>query len=276
MSNKLIDSIFSIWLRKKLYSFTIKLSKTKVKYHIEIENDYTPFADKPIIFACNHSAFPDTPIALRAIKRHCYVLSGKQNLNIEDKLFFFLAGAIWVDRQDKNDTLKAKTKIIEYLKKGQPILWFPEATWNLTTNLLMLPMRWGIIEVAQSTDAQIIPIVIDYDFNKMLCKIKFGNILTTTEIIDKKQGIEKLRDEMATLKWDFITHRKQNRSTLNLTEEEIELNKPIYDYPPINWDYEQKCIYQFKNITNYEKAFNHLENLKPSIQNAFLFNKRLK
>ncbi len=94
---RLTDSTFAIWLRTMFYPITMLLSRTKVKYKIIVENDYIAPANKPIIFACNHSAFPDIPIALRAIKRHCYTLIGKQNLAFVDKIFFFLAGAVWVD-----------------------------------------------------------------------------------------------------------------------------------------------------------------------------------
>ena len=57
----------------------------------------------------------------------------------------------------------AKAKILFYLRHGQSILWFPEGTWNLTDNLLMLPMRWGIIETADKAQAQIVPMAIQYD-----------------------------------------------------------------------------------------------------------------
>ena len=134
---RLTDSAFAIWLRMAFYPITMLLSRTKVKYKIIVENNYVAAADKPIIFACNHSAFPDIPIALRAVKRHCYTLIGKQKLAFVDKIFFFLAGAVWVDRKNKEDSAFSKERIIAYLKKGKSILWFPEATWNLTDNLLM-------------------------------------------------------------------------------------------------------------------------------------------
>jgi len=90
-----------------------------------------------------------------------------------DRIFFNLLGAIWVDRKNKKETAKVKDKILRYLKRGQSILWFPEGTWNLTENMLMLPMRWGIIEVAHKADGQIIPMAIRYDRKNKKCQVKF-------------------------------------------------------------------------------------------------------
>ncbi len=260
---RLTDSAFAIWVRTVLYPMTMLLSRTKVKYRIIIENEYIPAADKPIIFACNHSAFPDIPIALRATKRHCYTLIGKQNLAFVDKIFFFLAGAVWVDRKSKESSALAKERIVAYLKKGKPILWFPEATWNLTDNLLMLPMRWGIIEVAQRTNAQIIPMALDYDRAQKICRVRFGEALNAETFISKQQGIITLRDAMATLRWDFISHNQANRAKLDLEKERHAIFQVVHDYPPLDWNYEESCIYRIPGVANHEEVFAHLNKKYP-------------
>ncbi len=277
MKNKrLTDSVFAIWLRAMFYPVTMLLSKTKVKYKIIIENDYIANSDNPIIFACNHSAFSDTPLALRAVKQHCYTLIGKQNLAFVDKIFFFLTGAIWVDRKSKESSALSKERIVAYLKKGIPILWFPEATWNLTDNLLMLPMRWGIIEVAQRTKVQIIPMVLDYDRERKICKVRFGEPLNAETFISKQQGIVALRDAMSTLRWDFISRNQVNRAFWDLEKERNLMFQVVRDYPPLDWNYEESCIYRLPKLVNYNDAFAHLSAIHPTTQNAFLFNKRLK
>lgn len=272
---RLTDSAFAIWLRTALYPITMLLSRTKVKYRIIIENKYISAADRPIIFACNHSAFPDIPIALRAIKLHCYTLIGKQNLAFVDKIFFFLAGAVWVDRKNKEDSAFSKERIIAYLNKGKSILWFPEATWNLTDNLLMLHMRWGIIEVAQRTNAQIIPMALDYDRQRKICRVRFGEALNAETFISKQQGIDILRDAMSTLRWDFISRNQVNRAKLDLERERNTIFQAVRDYPPLDWNYEESCIYCLPKLVNHNEVFAHLNNIRPTLQNAFLFNKRL-
>lgn len=273
---RLTDTALAIWVRTVLYPITMLLSRTKVKYKIIIENNYMPTADKPIIFACNHSAFPDIPIALRAINRHCYTLIGKQNLAFVDKIFFFLAGVVWVDRKNKESSALAKESIVAYLKKGKPILWFPEATWNLTDNLLMLPMRWGIIEVSRRTNAQIIPIALDYDRAQKICRVCFGDALNAEDIISKQQGIATLRDAMATLRWDFLSRNQANRAKLDIEKERNALFQVVCDYPPLDWKYEESCIYHIPRTANHEEAFVHLNAIGPTRQNAFLLNKRLR
>ena len=272
---KLTDSAFAIWLRTAFYPITMLLSKTKVRYRIIIENEYSPIADKPIIFACNHSAFTDIPLALRSAKRHCYTLIGKQNLAFVDKVFFFLAGAIWVDRKSKESSAWSKEHIVAYLNKGKSILWFPEATWNLTDNLLMLPMRWGIMEVAQKSGAQIIPMALDYDTEQQICCVRFGKPLNVESSVSKQQSIVALRDAMATLRWDFISRNKATRQSLNIANERTDRFQAVRDYPPLDWNYEESCIYRIPGIVNREEVFEHLNTIRPTMQNAFLYNKRL-
>lgn len=112
------DSKFVIWLKDILYPILMFLTKIKVKFKIEVVNDYHPVNGKPIIFACNHSAFTDTPIALRATRRRSYIFAGQQNLYMVDWLFFLLNGAIWVNRKSKEDMLASKRCIIVLLKSG--------------------------------------------------------------------------------------------------------------------------------------------------------------
>ena len=81
---------------------------------------------------------------------------------------------------------------------------------------------------------------------------------------------------MATLRWDFISERKSNRNEIDIHKEQEKLFQAVRDYPPLNWDYEKSCIYQLPNTTKNENAFAHLHTIEPTIQNAFLFNKRLK
>ena len=232
-------------MRKKLYPFLMLLTRTKVNYQVEVINNSKPLSDKPVIYAANHSAFQDIPIALQAIGKHSYTLVGKQNLGILDRIFFALIGVICVDRRDRKSRGTSKEAIIEYLKKGRSILWFPEATWNLSANLLMLPMRWGIIEAAHQAEAQIIPMALDYDRTKMVCRVKFGLPISGKELTDKEEGIQMLRDALATLRWELMCDSVVlSRRQTDITELRKEVENAIDEYPPIDWKYEVSCIYR--------------------------------
>lgn len=266
------DSRFAIWLRNRLYPLLIFLTGTKVRYKMEVLNAWNPIPGKPIIFAANHSAFPDTPIMLRVTKRRSYIFAGKQNLAFIDWVFFILNGTIWVDRKSKEDMAASKDAVLAYLTKGQSILWFPEGTWNLTPDKLMLPMKWGIIDTARAAGAQIIPAVLDYDREKNTCRVKFGAPMAGKVLENKAEAICDLRDTMATLRWDFISKQEPlHRGKTSVEQLQKEMYRVIDEYPPLDWTYESSCIYH--PHTEPEEAFAHLDKLIPCKENAFLFRK---
>ena len=265
----LTDAGFIVKARDFLYPILMFLTGTKVRCKVEAVNTYTELLGKPIIFAANHSAFQDTPIMLRVTRRRSYILSGKQNLAFIDWVFFVLNGTIWIDRRDKADMVATKEGILAYLQKGQSVLWFPEGTWNLTANQLMMPMKWGIIEVARSAGAQIIPAALDYDREANTCRIKFGAPMAGDALENKADAIRDLRDTMATLRWDLmcsqpVLHRAE------ITPEQLrkEMYRVIDEYPPLNWEYESSCIYH-----PYPQVEIVPPSLIPSRKNAFLFRK---
>lgn len=195
-----INSKTMIWLQDILHPVLMALTRTKVTCEVEVVNDYHPIDGKPIIFAANHASSHDGPIALKATGRRSFVLIGKQKLYLIDRIFFALNGAIWVDRKNMTEMAESKKTIVAYLRQGQSILWFPEGTWNLTPCQLMLPMKWGIIETAYQANAQIVPMALDYDREKNLCRVKFGASMAGGDLEDKAEGIRALRDAISTLR----------------------------------------------------------------------------
>lgn len=266
------DSAAAMCIKDRLYPLLMLLTRTKVKCKVKTVNNCTPLPDKPIIFVPNHSAFTDTPIALRVTKRRSYIFSGKQNLAFIDWVFFMLNGVIWVDRKNKEDMAASKDALLEYLKKGQSILWFPEGTWNLTPNLLMLPMKWGIIDIARQADAQIIPMALDYDRDQNLCRVKFGAPITGAMLADKAEAIRGLRDTIATLRWDLMGKQSvTHRADIIPEKLQTEMYRVIDEYPPLDWEYERSCIYHPN--PSLEETFQHLQAIQPSHKTAFLFRK---
>ena len=261
------DSSSATWLKDRLHSFMMLLTKTKITYSVDAINSYTPIEGKPVIFAANHSAFQDIPLSLRATKRRSYILLGKQSLLFLDWFFFVTTGTMWVDRKIKEDMAAAKDAMLEYLAKGQSVLWYPEGTWNLTANQLMLPMKWGIIDVAQKANAQIIPMVLDYDRTAHICKVKFGAPMADDALENKSEAIRNLRDTMATLRWDLMSDQPVlNRAEIDPEQLKAEAEQVLAEYPKLDWEYEQSCIYQ-----PYEAVEIVPASIRPSQKNAFLF-----
>lgn len=266
----LTDPKLVIKARDLLYPVFMLLTGTKVHYRIESVNDYHALPGKPIIFAANHFAFPDIPVVLRTTKRRSYIFAGKQRLAFIDWFFFAMNGTIWVDRKDKADMAASKDGIVARLNIGQSVLWFPEGTWNLTENQLMLPMKWGIVDVAKETGAQIIPVGLDYDRENKVCKVRFSEPMVFDAQADKAKAIAQLRDTMAAQRWRFMEERGvYSRKALDMEAEREALRYSIKEYPPIDWQYEESCV--FKPYLEGKEVFAHLDRIEPTLRNAFLW-----
>ena len=245
----------------------------RVPYKVIIEQSCRPLPNKPIIYAANHFCFADTPIMGRIVPKRSYILLGKQRLGFSDWLYFMLNGVIFVDRKDKEDMAASKKAMSAYLNKDRSIVMFSEGTWNLTENQLMLPMKWGIIDIAKETGAQIVPTILEYDRAQKKSFVRFGAPLVFSPEDSKADAIAALRDTLATMRWEFWERNGTfSRADLDVDTERKKLFYSVEEYPPIDWEYESSCIYHSYDVP--EKVFTHLDQLIPCRENAFLFRKQ--
>jgi len=247
----LIDSDAAFDLKKIIHPLLSVVSLTKIKYKIERCSKYSgktiDFSkDKPIIFVCNHGTAYDIPIALRAIKEHTVIFLGKQDLEPVDELFFNLNSAIYVDRKDKEDMKLSKEAMVESLLRKRRVLIFPEGTWNRNNSDLMLEMKWGIIEVCQRANAVIVPLALEFDLDEKICRYKFGEAIDP-ENMTLKEGIDEVRDALATLRWELI-EKKQGlkRATVDVELEREKIERLVDDYPKLDVDYEESVVFRSK------------------------------
>lgn len=259
----LIDTSLGIKIKDISYPFLLAMSKTKIKYKLVYDNKLEKLEGHPCIFISNHYSFRDTPIVCNSIKERAYILTGKQPLRPEDDLFFHFYGSVFVDRKDKEDMALSKLAMEAYLKKGIANIVFPEGTWNSDPALLMLPMKWGIIETAQKSNAQIIPMTLFYQRDKLECHIQYGKPRLYPKGIDKKEAINSVRDEMATMLWNKIEEEYKGKE-IHRTDENIKaLEKDfisVYDeYPKLDREYEQSII--FKPYPTPEEVFEPIKKL---------------
>lgn len=249
------------------------IASFRVPYKVVVEQPCNLLQGKPVIYAVNHFCFADTPIMGRITPKRSYILLGKQRLGFSDWLYFMLNGVIFVDRKDKEDMAASKLAMSTYLNKGRSIVMFPEGTWNLTENQLMLPMKWGIIDIAKETGAQIIPTVHEYDREQKKCFVRFDTPMTFSPEESKADAIAALRDALATMRWEFWERNGTfSCADLDMDVERKKLFYSVEEYPPIDWEYESSCIYHLHTST--EDAFAHLTQLAPRKENAFLFMRR--
>mgnify|MGYP006394162459 CR=1 FL=1 len=160
--------------------------------------------------------------------------------------------------------------MIEHLKCKHNILLFPEGTWNLHPSRSLLPLNWGVIDISKETNVPIVPITIVYRGNQAFANI--GKRFLPT--VDKRIEIIKLEEKMATLLWESMCLFKPiKRSDLPENYAESFVKEQLATYKKLDLQYETSVI---RNTDNDDDAFAHLNTLCLTIQNAFLFNKRLK
>lgn len=247
--------------------------KTKISFDLNVIGAENSSKSSPAIYVVNHTNSFDIPVASVIIKKHHYVLLGTQPLEVLDKIAFNLNGVVWVNRKNKDSKIKAKQKLIDILKGGTNILMFPEGTWNRTENKIMLPLHWGVIDIAKECNVPIIPIILEY--SSKVCTAKIGKPLFINENDDKKDAINKLRDSMATLRYELWEQQSiSHRNTISKKHFEEALQKAVDEYPKLDLEYEMSVVR--KEYDEYGNVFQHLSSIVPTDKTAFLFNKRYK
>ena len=233
LSFKLRDLFFPVLLnavqKDKKHKLILKTEKP------DIEN---------AIYAISHYSCHDFKYASEVIGKRCWVLVGKQRFDFVSMLGLLLNGIIWVDRKSAKHKKQAAGKVKQLLMKGQNVIIFPEGTWNMSYSLPIMPLYWGIIDIAKETHRPIVPLVLEYEEDK--CFVSYGEPMVVSPDDDKKQRIDELRDIMATLKW-LIWEEKPIWSRADVTYEmwEKDLNARLSEYPLLDAEYERSIIRKY-------------------------------
>jgi len=245
-------------------------------------NSKVPTTDKPIIFSITHIGKHDIEICSQALKKHYYLLSGDfENLHgTFEGTFLELNGIIYLNKYDKEDKIRSKDASVEILKKGGNIMWFPEGIWNLSPNQPVLPLPFGIIEVALRANAAIVPVAIEQYGKNFL--IHIGDIFDVEKYAEqysedikvKLHAISDLRDIMASLKykiWEYMG--AIDRSTIPEDYFGKFVEERLSEWHGFTYADVRAREFCPKNITAPETVFAPLERLLPKRENAFLFRK---
>lgn len=260
---------------------TMKLIRN---YSLSTEGQIVHESAKPCIFVVNHSNVHDVPTVSEIVNEHFYLLAGDEVKNDLSGFLFNLNGVVWVDRKDKKSMNISKEKLIELLNKGVNILLFPEGTWNRTEKI-MLPLHWGVIDIAKITGCPIVPVVMEYSLdNYPECYSKIGEpiiignnyeingemqpeIMTDNE--KKSNAIEFVRDSMASLRWYIWEEIYNDNKRVSKKEFEAYMKNTIDEYPKLDVKLEESFIY--KPYDDEDDVFNPLEkNIVYTKNNAFL------
>lgn len=227
-----------------LHPFLISLMKTQRKQRnqiLHIINDHPKYIGKNAIYVVNHSCRYDIPIVGEVIGTHTCFLIGKQKLYLLDYLAFLLNGVVWVNRESRKSKKAAFQKMLTCLGKGLNMCVFPEATWNLTPSKPMLPMYWGVIDLAKQSGCPIVPLVLEFRDNA--CYAQFGEPIYCLPDDEKKDKFMKLEEAMATIKWEiWESFPIEKRQDINMDEWDIEVEKRLSEYPLMDYENEKRFI----------------------------------
>ena len=236
--------------------------------------------NKPIIYAGTHIGGVNIETSFEAIKKPCWLFLGdpREIYKNFDGFMLSLNGVISLDSKDKADRKIAKETAIQLLKHKGNLLIYPEGVWNISENLPVNELFLGTVEIALEANADIIPIAIEFYGDNLFVAIGQNIDLKNTE--QNKFFINQLlRDTLATLKWEIWEHQGiKKRSTIPNDYHNEFINSIINGNKETSYTVDDvlKTTFVNKNIIQYSDVFEHLNQITPNINNAFLFNKRLK
>jgi hypothetical protein len=205
---------YSIWWRKLFHKPIFGLLLRGHKFLREnnvviIRNDFK-HNGKPTIYTATHVFYNDISCIVSTIKDSMFLLYGgggygffqKTSLPIADKIGLWLNGRIIIDRGNKASRQKALHKMVNVLNSKGNILIFPESSWNMSPNLPVKKLHWGLLDAAKQANANIVPVAVQRVGNDYCVTI--GESFNYAEYPTKREQITILRDKMATLMWELI------------------------------------------------------------------------
>ena len=243
MLNRPTDRIqyFSFRLRDKLFPILLNIIKKDKVHELRLKNEKPDLEN--VIYAVSHYSCHDFKYASEVIGKRCWVLVGKQRFDMVSLIGLRLNGIIWADRNNKYQKKRAVKRINKLLQLGENVIIFPEGTWNMTHSLPIMPLYWGIIDIARETKRPIVPLVFDYEYAGGTCSAMFGQPMYIRADDEKLDKINELRDEMCTLLW--LNWEKKpliHRSDVSQEMWKKELDYRLGEYPLLDAEYEKSFM----------------------------------
>ena len=234
----------------------------------------------PVVYACTHIGGVDIESAFEAIKNPCWLFLGdpREVYKNIDGFMLGLNGVICLDSKDKDDRRIAKETAIGLLQNGGSLMIFPEGAWNISVNQPVMGLFSGTADIAIQSKAQIVPVALECYGKHMYVAIG-KNIDVVDAWLDKNELTSYLRDALATLKWRiFEVVGVKSRKDIPENYRQTYIDSIINDNKDTSYTEQDvlDTMFRDRNITAPEEVFTHLITIRPTTQNAFLFNKRLR
>lgn len=277
-----------IEMRKKIRPLFRKLlfvQRILNKQTIEIISDQHIQENRGIVFAVSHIGKYDFEMVNEVLKEHFYVIaSDYRNMHGNSNEFFLnLNGVIFVNELSKEDKYYSKKMMEKILLNNDNIMIFPEGTWNISENEIIMDTHLGAVAISLSTNSIIVPIAIEqYDKN---FKINIGKNFDPTKYVkdilnidysllnenNDKELIKKiqievnkvLRDEMATLKYEiWATEPITIRNTIPDDYWPYFINDRVNEWPGYSMSEQIDSVVHTKEKKEYEEVQKTLNLLK--------------
>lgn len=284
----------------KLISTALKANRLACNHQFcKVVGDKREVTNRPIIYAVTHVGLYDYQVITEALGAQTYAFAGDpdQMYGTFDGYFMEKSGVIYCDTDNPLDRYVAEKTAIKYIVNGANVLLYPEGVWNLTPNLLALPLWPGVIRIAQQTNAVIVPVAIEQYGHTFL--INYGSNfeiknhkIEDSEYIDFCRNV--LRDKLATLKYEIFLSKKetkrskfgdyekylQNFQNKRLNEWKNSEKQNIYTLDLVKGRTYKECDKEISNLTGEKvfysspcDTFGFVSNLNISVNNAFLLRK---
>lgn len=259
---------------------------------------------RPIIFANTHKFKPDVEkIAISINKPSALIASDFINsYKTISGWYFGTRPTIFVDPYSKEDKNYSYKMMVRYLKEGYNFMIYPEAVWNLSENKIVLETFWGTVKAALESNAVIVCTAIErygkeyilnrngyFDPTLILNKytdMSFEDLLADPQNDDLVKELllkcnHKLRDTLATLTfeiWENHTNEFGVESRKNIPADywETFVNSLTAEWQGYKMSDNVEQRFHSTAEIEQEQIESDLANIRPTLQNAFLFNKRLK
>lgn len=276
-------SKLSLEQRQRIHFLILGIYKLKNRlggFSYTLINDKRTETNKPIIFAITHVGKYDIEVVSEAIRTHYYLLSGDYEhiQGIIDAPFLGLNGVFYFNEKDKADRKRVSLDMINHLQNNGNLMYFIEGTWNMSPNLPMLPCYWGIVDIAIKGNATIVPVAAEQYDKHFVINIgeNFDMSKYDCTTIGKSNGIDSLRDTLATLKWEIWEYMPMAKRSELVGDEWDKYKEERYkEWPYFNDEYIDGLVFKPKNVITNKEAFAHVKKLTPNRNNAFLFDKRI-
>lgn len=247
-------------IKKTLHPAMLQGMKLMRKEDLEITGSF----NVPNLIFANHACIDDIPTLGEVVSSYFYLLVSDEDKNTFLGKLLDSHGVKWINRLSKESRIEAGKFVLKTLKQGVDFAEYPEATWNLSPNFLMLLLSNGAFRNAKKAGAMIRPVVTYFTDEKRYSTI--GKPVFVSDDI-AKTNIE-VRDMMATMLYEsYEKYYEEFKDKENIYEFEVD-GKPYYcekrsELDPYYWDKYVKKLYDAyprakkdpEGVLEYESQF---------------------